>query len=214
MIEIKICGLTNPDDAAAAAAAGADYLGFVFYPASPRAVSAEDVIRILDAVPVPVRAVGVFVNASPTEVIGIAGLCGLYAVQLHGDESAAPFEHLRVRLWRALRVSAAGCSPDPDKWPASRYVVDAAAPGLYGGTGVLADWERAAQLAMERPVLLAGGLTPDNVGDAVRAVHPWGVDVVSGVEAAPGRKDLERMSAFIRRARAADAERGNSGATH
>jgi len=201
MIEIKICGLTNSDDATAAAGAGADYLGFVFYPASPRAVTADDVVRILREVAAPVRAVGVFVNESPEAVRRIAEQCSLHAVQIHGDETADLFADFPFRVWRALRVSSGECVPDPADWPACRYVVDALVPGLYGGTGVEASWKRAAEIAAVRPVMLAGGLTLENVGEAIRAVRPHGVDVSSGIEAVPGRKDMARLEAFMRRAR-------------
>ena len=201
MIEIKICGVTNSDDAAAAAGAGADYLGFVFYSESPRAVTAEDVVGILRDVAAPVRAVGVFVNESPEAVRRITEHCGLHAVQIHGDETADLFADFPFRVWRALRVSSDGCVPDPADWPACRYVVDAFVPGLYGGTGVVADWKRAAEIAALRPVMLAGGLTVENVGEAIRAVRPRGVDVSGGIEAGPGRKDMERLAAFMRRVR-------------
>jgi len=201
VIEIKICGLTNAGDAAAAARAGADYLGFVFYPRSPRAVQAGDVARILDEIGEPVRAVGVFVNETPETVLETATTCRLHAVQLHGDESPDRFEDFPVEVWRALRVSADSCEPDPKAWPALRYVVDALVPGLYGGSGVAADWEKAAEIAVSQPVILAGGLTAENVAEAIHAVRPRGVDVSSGVERSPGRKSIERLGAFIARAR-------------
>jgi len=206
--EIKICGITNVEDARAAVALDVDYLGFIFYPKSPRAVTAEQVKQVLDELGEPCKAVGVFVNSSREEVEATMAQCGLWAAQIHGDEEAAAFAGERVRLWRALKMMPTGPEPDPDAWMAERYVVDAAVPGAYGGTGVTADWEAARDVARERPVLLAGGLTPENVAVAIRAVMPRGVDVSSGVELRPGKKDHERMKAFVTRARKM-AARGN-----
>lgn len=196
-VEVKICGLTNVEDACAALDAGADYLGFVLYPESPRGIPASRLSEILDALDRPCKAVGVFVNAPRDEVERIARDAGLYAVQLHGDEPAEDFVDFPITIWRAVHVDKAGASPDPESWPAARYVVDAALPGLYGGTGTPADWEQAARIAAAYPAMLAGGLTPETVAEAVRTVHPLGVDVSSGVEASPGRKDLTKVRAFI-----------------
>ena len=201
-VEIKICGTTNVEDARLALELGADYLGFIFYPKSPRSVSADDVVRILESLEPRPRAVGVFVNASREEVERTVAACGLYAAQLHGDEAAEAFRGSAARLWRAVRVVDAEPRPDPDAWPAERYLVDAFVPGAYGGTGELADWAAAAELAKARTVMLAGGLTPENVADAIRAVRPVGVDVASGVEAAPGRKDPDTLRRFIAAVRA------------
>jgi phosphoribosylanthranilate isomerase len=200
-IEIKICGLTNVDDARVARDAGADYLGFVLYPKSPRGIAAVTLRAILDALDCPGRAVAVCVNLPRAEVECIARDAGLCAVQIHGDEPAGEFANFPVPVWRAVRVGQAGATPDPAAWPAARYVVDAAAPGLYGGTGTPADWTEAARFAARRPTMLAGGLTPENVAEAIRRVRPLGVDVSSGVESAPGRKDWDRVRAFVERAR-------------
>jgi len=202
-IEIKICGLTNLADAEVALAAGADYLGFVLYERSPRAVSVETLASIVHRLGQGVRAVGVFVNASPEFVRDTALLGGLAAVQIHGDEPPEAFAAMPVPVWRSLSVSGQGCKPEPAAWPAARYIADAAAPGLYGGTGTLADWDQAAALATQVPLMLAGGLTAANVAEAIRAVRPLGVDVSSGVEAEPGRKSHEAVRAFITAARQA-----------
>jgi len=199
--EVKICGMTRAGDVAAALEAGADYVGLVFYPKSPRAVTPEAARRILDEQTAPCRAVGVFVNESPAEVERIVRACGLYAAQLHGDEAPEAFADFPLRLWRAVWPGSGTRRIDPDAWRAERYVVDAAVPGLYGGSGVEADWAAAAALAAGRPVMLAGGLTPDNVAAAVAAVRPRGVDVSGGVEAAPGRKDHAAVRAFIAQAK-------------
>jgi phosphoribosylanthranilate isomerase len=200
-LEIKICGITNVEDARAALALEVDYIGFIFYPKSPRAVTVEQVQRILGEVGGGSRSVGVFVNVSRGEVEAAVEACGLHAAQIHGDEDAEAFAGTSVRLWRALKVGPGGAEPDPAAWAADRYVVDAAVPGAYGGTGVTADWESAREVARVYPVLLAGGLNPQNVAIAIRAVDPRGVDVSSGIELRPGRKDHARMEAFVKRAR-------------
>jgi len=202
-VEIKICGLTNRDDAAAALGAGADYLGFVLYAESPRGIRATQLRRILDKAGEIRNAVGVFVNRPRAEVLKIAEDCGLCAVQIHGDEAAEEFKDMPLPVWRALRLKGGECIPEPSAWPAERYVADASAPGLYGGTGLKTDWTAAAALARSRKVMLAGGLTPENVADAVRTVRPAGVDVAGGVEQLPGRKDRRKIEAFIRAARSA-----------
>lgn len=202
-VEVKVCGITRLRDAQAALEYGADYLGFIFYADSPRAVSVERAAGIARELPSGTRAVGVFVNERAEEVRRVAAECGLYAVQIHGDERAEEFAGTHARLWRALRVGGGVAEPDPDDWPAARYVVDAHVIGVYGGTGVPADWDAAARLAAQHPVMLAGGLDPGNVVEAVRTVHPVGVDVASGIEAEPGKKNLTRMRSFIERAKSA-----------
>jgi phosphoribosylanthranilate isomerase len=204
-VEIKICGLTNLEDARVALAAGADYLGFVLYARSPRAVPVEALASIVRDLGEGVRAVGVFVNSTPAFVRDTALHCGLAAVQIHGDELPDAFAAMPVPVWRSVAVSRDGCSPEPSAWPAARYVADAAAPGLYGGTGSLADWNQAAALATRVPLMLAGGLTAANVAAAIREVRPLGVDVSSGVEAEPGRKSHAAVRAFIANARQAAA---------
>jgi phosphoribosylanthranilate isomerase len=205
-IEIKICGLTNAEDALCALEAGADFLGFVLYAGSPRAISTADLARVLQRIGRPVRAVGVFVNTARAVVETVASDCGLCAAQIHGDEEAREFAGMPLPVWRAVAARQGRLRPEPAEWPAARYVVDAAPPGVYGGAGVKADWDAARTLARRVPVMLAGGLTPDNVAEAVRAVRPAGVDVSSGVERAPGRKDWDKVKSFIRAAREAAAE--------
>ena len=203
-IEVKICGLTNVDDARAALDAGADCLGFVLYRASPRGITADALARITEALPAGVRRVGVFVNERPDVVARVARECGLYAAQIHGDETYEGFEALPGLVWRAIRWQDGAWSPRLAAWPAERYVLDAAEAG-YGGTGRRVDWTAAAALSRTHRTMLAGGLTPENVGEAIRTVRPLGVDVSSGVEQAPGRKDVGKMQEFVRRAREAEA---------
>jgi len=215
-VEVKICGMTNRDDVVAALDYGADYVGFVLYAESARGTSVPAMRGILDGISRPLRAVGVFVNEPRKAVEQTALDCGLHAVQVHGDEQAEDFVDFPVPLWRAVWIGGTGpaslrpCLLETDSrgshdlhraWPAERYVVEAAVPGMYGGTGVAADWSRAADLAAERRVMLAGGLTPDNVEQAIETVNPLGVDVASGVEAEPGRKDHDKMKTFIERAK-------------
>ena len=201
-IEVKICGLTNGDDALAALEYGADYLGFVFYPKSARFVTPVKVVRILDSIKSAVKAVGVFVDMDRTDVEVIAGDCGLSAIQLCGAEKTEEFADIPFPIWRALKVGPASVEPLLESWAPARYLIDAAAPGMHGGTGLTADWQRAAEIAKNFPAMLAGGLTPDNVADAIATVNPVGVDVSSGVESSPGRKDLAKLKCFISSAKA------------
>lgn len=203
-VEIKICGLTNLEDARAALDLGADYLGFVLFPKSPRYVTVSALAAILDKLPSTCRAVGVFVNEPSSVVESVATECRLYAAQLHGDESSDEFLRLTVPVWRAVWFRDKAWTPVPTEWRADRYVVDAAPKGVYGGGGLSADWKRAAALAKQHRAMLAGGLTPDNVVKAIQAVDPVGVDVVSGVESKPGKKDLKKLEAFIRKAKSND----------
>jgi phosphoribosylanthranilate isomerase len=206
-VDVKICGLTNLKDAQVARDAGADYLGFVLYERSPRAVTPEMLDRIVAGLGDGVRAVGVFVNTPASEVAEIARTCGLYGVQIHGDEAPDPFVGFGCPVWRAMRIEGNVAIPSSSAWPASRYVIDAAVPGQYGGTGVTADWNVAAGIARDEAVMLAGGLTPLNVAEAIRSVAPLGVDVSSGVEAEPGHKDHEAVRAFVSAAKYTELNR-------
>ncbi|MDZ4198395.1 MAG: phosphoribosylanthranilate isomerase [Kiritimatiellia bacterium] len=197
---IKICGLTCVEDARAALEAGADFLGFVLYRGSPRYVSPDTLSALRRQLPESARCVGVFVNESAIEVERVARACGLCAVQLAGEERASEYRAFPFPVWRVVRYAAGEWTPDLNDWPAQRWVVDAAGPS-YGGSGRVADWAAAAALAGERPVMLAGGLTPENVADAIRAVRPAGVDVSSGVERKPGQKDGDRVRLLIEAAR-------------
>ncbi len=204
-MDIKICGLTNLPDAEAALEAGADFLGFVLYPRSPRAVSAHVLRSISEKLAGRARMIGVFVNEQPDIVAGIASDCALWGVQLHGDERHEDFAALNMPVWRAIRIRPDGAAnPNPAQWPAERYVVDADAPSLYGGTGTTSDWKAAGSLSKTLPVMLAGGLTPENVGQAIKEVRPKGVDVAGGVESAPGKKDRHKLAAFVSAARKAE----------
>ena len=201
-IEIKVCGMTNADDVAAAIEYGADYVGFVLYDKSPRGITPQLLQKIMDSVGSTLKAVGVFVNESRDYVEKIVDDCGLYAAQLHGCENPSDFVDFGPRMWRAVSLGEYdNCKVDLKEWSVDRFVIDAAVPGMYGGTGSLADWNKAAIIAEQYPVMLAGGLTPLNVAEAIATVKPHGVDVSSGLEREPGRKDYEKMKTFMENAR-------------
>ena len=202
MTKIKICGIKTLNDALAAIDAGADLIGFNFYPKSPRYI---DVGQCRDIMAVMrqyghIRYVGVFVNAAVEEIRATMDTCGLSLAQLHGDESSEMLDALDGKAFKAFRGIPQGVDGFA-RQTAPAFLVDAAVKGLYGGSGVTADWKHAAELADQYPLLLAGGLTPGNVTEAVRQVKPWGVDVASGVECAPGEKDANKMRMFVQAVR-------------
>ena len=201
MVKVKICGITTAADAEHAAACGADALGFVFYPRSPRCVTPDQVSKIVAGLPPFVTRVGLFVNEDPQRIRAIAAACGLDVVQLHGDEPPADCVLPPLRVIKGVRPRSEAELLSCAAYPVAAVLVDAAVPGQFGGTGQCADWGLAACLAARQRVILAGGLTPVNVADAVRQVKPYGVDVASGVEAAPGRKDPELVARFIQNAK-------------
>ena len=209
-MHIKICGITTLEQALAAMDAGADLLGFNFYPPSPRAISPKTCARIIRGLHEAGRrpqTVGVFVNMPAAEMRGIMSACRLDWAQLSGDEPPGQIRQLGEIAFKAVRpatlnealaaLDAYGRASPP------ALLLDARAPKSYGGSGHLANWDIARELARRAPIFLAGGLTPDNVADAIHAVQPWGVDVASGVESAPGVKDPARMAAFVRAVRTA-----------
>ncbi|MFA5529682.1 MAG: phosphoribosylanthranilate isomerase [Thiohalomonadaceae bacterium] len=196
---VKICGITRPEDGGHAAAMGADAIGLVFYAKSPRAVDVAQAKAILAALPAFVTTVGLFVDAPAEEVNAVLDALPLDLLQFHGNESPA-----YCRAFRRPYLKALAMRPGMDLRVATEDYVDARAllvdayhPDAPGGTGTRFDWERLpAQLGL--PLVLAGGLDPDNIADAIRTVRPWGVDVSSGVEAAKGIKSPEKMAAFMR----------------
>jgi phosphoribosylanthranilate isomerase len=193
---VKICGITRPVDAAAAVEAGANALGFVFWPNSPRFVDPYVARAIVATLPPFVVPVGVFVNQPVEYVKGVAALVGLGAVQLHGDEDAAYLAGIRHPVIKA--VSVADASDQLDQWPPrTMLLLDVRDPVARGGTGRTIDWTAAASIAKRRRSLLAGGLTPDNVAEAIALVQPYGIDVSSGVERSPGVKDPARIRALF-----------------
>lgn len=197
---IKICGVTSPDDAQMAVDAGANAIGVNLWPGSRRFVDDATARDVLAVVPPGVLKIGVFVNAPATEVEGRMAALGLDRAQLHGDEDATAFAALdEARLVRAVRVRDEASFAAAVTWRPGLWLYDAFGDG-FGGGGVPAPWPLIARLG-QRPFLLAGGLTPDNVAAAIAATDPDGVDVASGVESAPGRKDPARVRAFISAAR-------------
>jgi phosphoribosylanthranilate isomerase len=211
MIRIKICGVTTPADAVFAAENGADAVGLNFYPKSPRFIDADRAAAIVYQLPSHVAAVGVFVNESPNEVRAAADTLRLHAVQTY-DAPSQGFDFSPVIHIPAFQVecpdtlaSIAGSLRDRIQrgCPPAAVLVDAFVPGEFGGTGHRAPWHLLTGFDPGVPVILAGGLTPDNVADAIRAVRPAGVDVASGVESSPGVKDPGKVRAFIQAARGA-----------
>jgi phosphoribosylanthranilate isomerase len=195
-MRIKICGITNIEDARAAVDLGADALGFVFAESSRR-ISPENARDITNQLPPFVAKVGVFVNAPLTHLRRIRDYCGLDAVQLHGEEDADYIQALGPCVIKALRLNGKPLGELPN----AALLLDAYDPQLRGGTGKLCDWSAAKELAKSRLVILAGGLGPDNVAQAIKQVKPYAVDVSSGVEIEPGRKDHDKIASFINNAR-------------
>ncbi|PLX96808.1 MAG: phosphoribosylanthranilate isomerase [Desulfuromonas sp.] len=208
-MKVKICGITRVEDALHACMSGADALGFVFYAKSSRCVTPEKAKEIVAALPPFVTTVGLFVNETPVRIREIVATVGLDVVQLHGDESPEACAYAPQRVVKALRVKDAASLADHTDYTTSALLLDAWVAGAYGGTGEVFNWDLAAEVARKRPVILAGGLTPENVAQAITAVQPYAVDVSSGVESAPGKKDATKVAAFIRAAKMASGfERG------
>lgn len=229
-VRVKICGITNFDDARVALEAGADYLGFILYPKSPRYIPAEKVKQVVADIgywvldrdaPIPniqypisntPRFVGVFVNETVEHIAETLAFTALDYAQLHGDESPEILQQLAGKAYKAVRPADAPSARDAAARFASlgldngpQLLIDAYDPAEYGGTGKKADWHVAAELAQRHPrLMLAGGLTAANVAQAIRTARPWAVDVASGVEASPGRKDHNAVRAFVRAAKESD----------
>lgn len=204
---VKICGITRERDARAAVAAGVDALGFVFWPGSPRVMTPEAVAAIGRTLPPLVTRVGVFVNAAPADVARIVRVARLDAVQLHGDEDPKAYADCDAAIIKAVSLDDATGVVRAKTYPATVTVlVDAGDPTKHGGSGRLANWKRARALARQRPVLLAGGLTAQNVARAIRAVRPWGIDLSSGVETRPGRKSAAKIAVLMAGVARADRE--------
>ncbi len=213
MTKVKICGLTNLDDALTAIEAGADYLGFILYPPSKRGVSAKQVqciVSHLRSLPSCPTLVGVFVNEDVETVRETLAFCELDVAQLHGDESAETLQALRPTAYKAIRPqNLTEAERDSERFAIDSQqlpsiLIDAYHPKLYGGTGEVSDWEMARQLSQKRDLrlMLAGGLSAENVATAIQAVQPFAVDVASGVEASPGQKDPDKVRRFVAVAKA------------
>ena len=197
MVEIKICGITNLQDACLSVDCGADSVGFIFYRKSPRYVAPERVKQIVQNLPSGIAKVGVFVNQQGEEVRAISRFCRLDLIQLHGDESSEycrqfpPSSLIKTLCYREDIGRA-------DDYSVRAFLVDARGNGLYGGTGKNADWELARRMKRMHPLILAGGLNRENVVKAIKAVHPRAVDINSGVEISPGKKDPDKLREIVR----------------
>lgn len=200
MTQIKICGIKTLPDALAAIEAGADYLGFNFYTGSVRFIektACAEITSVLKREYPQIKLVGVFVNSPVEEIKDILQTCSLDLAQLHGDEPPEMLSALNGKAFKAFRGIPQSVNGFARSEPPA-FLLDASVKGIYGGSGVTADWTAAAELAKKYPLLLAGGLTPENVAEAVRRVQPWGVDAASGVESAPGQKDAGKMVEFVK----------------
>jgi phosphoribosylanthranilate isomerase len=202
---VKICGLKLEDDALHCAEAGADAIGLNFWPGTPRCIDIATARRIVDAVGARVLTVGVFVDASEQEIADIRERTGIACVQLHGKEPPELVTRFLPHAYKALRVRDEASIDQARQFPGEHILLDAYVAGQPGGTGHTFSWQLASALARERKVTLAGGLHPGNVAQAIAAVQPYCVDVASGVESAPGVKDKDAVTAFIRAARHASA---------
>lgn len=201
-LRIKICGITNLADARAAVEAGADALGFMLYDRSKRYIPPEAVAKITRELPPFVLRVGVFVDPASEKVHELIHSCGLTMLQFHGSESPEFCAQFSLPVIKAFRIADKSSLRQLSSYRTNAWLLDAEVPGQLGGTGEKFDWSLAREAMQHgRPVILAGGLTPENVAQAVREVRPYGVDVSSGVESAPGKKDPKKIAAFIRAAR-------------
>jgi len=198
-VKVKICGITNAKDALAAVAAGADALGFIFYQPSPRNMPARIAGDIIRELPPFIAKVGVFVNPTETAVREILSACGLDTLQFHGDEPPAFCRRFApIKVYKAFRIQNRESLQALPAYHTDAWLLDSSVPERHGGTGVKFDWSLAIEAKkLGRPILLAGGLAPENVAEAVRQVCPYAVDVSSGVEAGPGKKDHAKLREFI-----------------
>jgi phosphoribosylanthranilate isomerase len=204
-VRVKICGITSFEDARAAIEFGADALGFIFFSGSPRHMTPEAAVKIVRQIPPFVAKVGVFVDSDVNAVLTVARSTGMDTVQLHGNESAAACDEIAatgLKVIKAFRVKDGSSLDEMANYRVNAFLLDSYVPGQLGGTGAKFNWDLAIQAKrFGTPIILAGGLDPQNVSDAVSKVTPYGVDVSSGVEASAGKKDLEKVRQFIARAK-------------
>lgn len=202
-LKVKICGITSPADALAAAEAGADALGFMFYPPSPRFISNAAACEIIRELPPFIARVGVFVDPTEEQVRQAIAETGIDALQFHGNETPDFCRRFGLKTLKAFRVRDAESLRETITFTAEAWLLDSYVAGQLGGTGARFNWDLATEAAQRHCVILAGGLTPENAAEAVRKVRPYGLDVSSGVESAPGRKDTAKVRAFIAAAKGA-----------
>ena len=203
-VKVKICGITSAADACVAVDAGADAIGLMFYEASPRCVSLEIAESIARVVPPYVMRVGVFVDPEPDLVHTAMHHCGLTLLQFHGQESPEFCRQFGLMCMKAFRLRDASSLEDLSRYKTDAFLLDSYVPGKPGGTGETFNWDLAIEAKkFGKPIFMAGGLTPQNVAEAARKVQPFGVDVSSGVEASPGKKDRQKVRDFIAAVRTA-----------
>jgi phosphoribosylanthranilate isomerase len=201
-MKVKVCGITSYEDAVMTLDQGVDALGFNFFPSSSRYIKPEDARAIIRRLPPFVSTIGLFVNVdNPSSAATAASVAGVSAIQLHGNE--APDYCRKLSDWRLIKALRIGAIPLPgefdnlDEYPVQAFLLDSKDDVLFGGTGKAFHWERAKELIRIRPIILAGGLRPDNVREAIRIVEPYAVDVCSGVERSPGKKDVSKLREFM-----------------
>lgn len=203
-VVVKICGITNATDGIAAAEAGADVLGFVFYDASPRSIRIEAAAEIIRQLPPFLVKAGVFVDAPPDLVVSAIEQCGLNLLQFHGTESPEYCAQFGLMSMKAFRIRDEASLQPLKEYPTEAWLLDSYTPGRVGGTGETFNWDLARHAqGLGKPIFLAGGLTPLNVAEAIERVRPYGVDVSSGVEITPGKKDHDKVRAFVNAAKRA-----------
>ncbi|MBF0308369.1 MAG: phosphoribosylanthranilate isomerase [Magnetococcales bacterium] len=205
---IKICGLTREEEVVKAVELGVDAIGLVFHPASPRHVSLERAALLAGRVPPFVSLVGLFVNASSALINEAIAACRLTVIQFHGDETPEACRGWPCRVIKAVRVAGRGDLLGLERYQVEAFLLDAKVSGAFGGTGQRFDWSLLREWTVAKPLILAGGLHAENVGEALRQVRPWAVDCSSGVEESPGRKDPLRMARFVEEVRSFDCGNG------
>ena len=201
-VKVKVCGMTSLKDALVAVEGGADAVGFIFYKKSPRSVTMKTVREIVLELPPFVDTVGVFVDETAEQINKIADYCNLDIIQLHGDESPTFCKKIRRKVIKAFRIKDMQSVKKISNFQVSGFLLDTFSEKLHGGTGKVFDWNLALPAKKFGPVIMAGGLTPNNVQQAVRQIRPYGVDVCSGVESEPGIKDHKKVRAFLKNANA------------
>ena len=201
-VKVKVCGMTSLKDALVAVEVGADAVGFIFYKKSPRSVTMKTVREIVLELPPFVDTVGVFVDETAEQINKIADYCNLDIIQLHGDESPTFCKKIRRKVIKAIRIKDMQSVKKLSSFQVSGFLLDTFSENLHGGTGKVFDWNLALPAKKFGPVIMAGGLTPNNVQQAVRQIRPYGVDVCSGVESEPGIKDHKKVRAFLNNAKA------------
>ena len=201
-VKVKVCGMTSLKDALVAVEGGADAVGFIFYKKSPRSVTMKTVREIVLELPPFVDTVGVFVDETAEQINKTADYCNLDIIQLHGDESPIFCKKIRRKVIKAFRIKDMQSVKKLSSFQVSGFLLDTFSEKLHGGTGKVFDWNLALPAKKFGPVIMAGGLTPNNVQQAVRQIRPYGVDVCSGVESEPGIKDHKKVRAFLNNAKA------------